>query len=214
MEIFCPICGRSSNEVRFIGEFCEDCVSKKLGTAIADSATIRVCKFCGTIWSGGSFEKENNHSMAVAIAQALKPKGCTVKVVRHSEDVAIVLFTCDVDGHALTFRREMRLDRHYEMCKRCSRLKAGYYEAVVQLRGPAKKVDTLLAALKRFIERRNGFISRVNVIANGCDAYVSDKKAVSEFFSVRKLKPGRSYTLYGMKNGRKLYRNIYVLRMD
>lgn len=212
MEKHCPTCGRSSSDALFIGEFCEDCIANRMRARIPDSVTVRACKVCGRVWSAGDFA-EGKGAMAVAVRQALGLKDCTIKVGRLGDDDAELRFTCDIDGGIVSFTKTLEIRRQYESCRQCSRKSAGYYEAVVQLRGEQGKVSTMLAALERHMARRGAFISKIRELREGFDIYVSDKKAAAEFFSLRKLKPKTSYTLYGMKRGKKLYRNIYSMRL-
>lgn len=209
MEKHCPLCGRPSSDLRFIGEICEPCIVKKLKSSLPSSVRIRACKFCGRTWSAGEFRDNKKISLAAAIRQGLGQKGCLVDVLSYDSESAKVRLTFEVDGRHAAFIEELGLERSYEMCRRCSRLKAGYYEAVVQFRGGARDAGRMSAALERFMGRRGAFVSKKVELKYGADVYVSDKKAASEFMLAWHLKPKRSYTLYGMKHGKKLYRNIY-----
>ncbi len=213
MERHCPMCGKSSNDVRFIVDICEPCTIKKIQSTLPGVVAIRVCKFCGRIWSAGDFVPERKDSLAVAIKQALRQKDCMIDVLESGQDLVKARFTCETQGKHVTFITELKLKRNYEMCPRCSRIKAGYYEAVVQFRGEMGHVERMAAALQRFMERRDAFISRTETLKTGIDVYASSKKLASEFMLAWKLKPKRSYTLYGMKHGKKLYRNIYSVEV-
>ncbi len=198
-------------DVRFIGQFCEPCAEARLRKRIAPIAEIQLCKFCNKIKNGLDFRKLGKGSLGFALRQAVKQKGCELKVLRFDGLSADLVVTCTVDGERLSFPYAIELKTEYLMCGQCSRKSSGYYEALVQLRGPRQQVETMKGALERFVERREGFISRIEKEEHGYDLYISDKAATSEFFLQRKLKPKRSYTLYGMKRGRKLYRNIYSI---
>ena len=67
--------------------------------------------------------------------------------------------------------------------------------------------------LTKYVEANGAFISKTEKEGTGIDMYISNKKLVSAFFMLYRLKPKRSYTLYGMKHGKELYRNIYALRL-
>jgi hypothetical protein len=43
---------------------------------------------------------------------------------------------------------------------------------------------------------------------------VSDKKTMKWFFLMYKLKPKASYTLYSIKQGKKIYRDTYLLKFE
>lgn len=215
MEISCPLCGRSSEDVRFVGQFCIDCTIKKLRNQIGKnlSADIDLCKFCGKIRNGLDYSKLGKHSLEFALRSQLKHKDCTLNVLSFTNESCEVLWNCDVDGEKVSFTDTIQLKMNTIMCPTCSRKKAGYYEALVQIRGELPQAKRILGSLERFIKRRGGFISKIEEDPKGYDVYTSDKKATSEFFLVMRLKPKRSYTLYGMKKGKKLYRNIYSIKL-
>ncbi len=207
------MCGRSDKDVRFIGDICEPCTAKKFGALLPESVTIRQCKFCGRIWSSGGFVPEKKDSLAVAIKQSLRQKDCMIDVLSSDAESANLRLTYAIQGKHVSFAMAVKLKRAFEMCPRCSRMKAGYYEAVVQFRGDGHGVERMAAALGRFMVRRDAFVSREEKLKTGLDVYVSDKKLASEFMLAWRLKPKRSYQLYGMKHGRKLYRNIYSVEV-
>ncbi len=211
MEIYCPTCGRSSKDVRFIGEFCFDCATAKLGIGLPTNAEIEVCKHCRRIRVGAEFEKPGNDSLAAALSHVLKLKGCSIKVKSFDDNVAVLKLACDTEQGKVGMTREVTIKKAFRSCRDCSRMKAGYYEAIVQLRGTPKTVEKMHHAIENFLVAGGGFISKVVEHEKGVDLYASDKRAISAYFSQRKLNPKRSYTLYGMKNGKKLYRNIYML---
>ncbi|HIH50177.1 TPA: hypothetical protein HA291_01835, partial [Candidatus Micrarchaeota archaeon] len=89
----------------------------------------------------------------------------------------------------------------------------GYYEALVQLRGDWDRINSLIRNITKYVERRNGFIAKIEKVENGKDVYLSDKLMANAFFHDYDLKPTRSFRLYGMKRGKKVYRNTYSLRL-
>ena len=69
------------------------------------------------------------------------------------------------------------------------------------------------AKLSRYLERREAYITKVEEATNGIDIYVSNKEAANNFFIDHDLKPLRSFRLWGMKKGKKVYRNTYSLHV-
>ncbi len=151
-------------------------------------------------------------SLARAIRIGMRLQ-CEVKVKGYEADRADAVFTYVVDDERVGFPKSIELKIKHETCQRCYRISAGYYEAIVQLRGNVKKMDSLSEKIKRYVERRGGFITKVESIDNGLDIYASDKMMMNEFFNDYDLKPKRSFRLYGLRKGKKLYRNTYSLHI-
>ncbi len=150
-------------------------------------------------------------------------KKCLIKVLEVDENKRIVLarFRFYKDNGRLTFKKEISFKIKTIMCMQCYHRHSGYYEAVIQLRSDSeiiqenkmKKVDNMMNHIVDFTNHIGGFVARLDKKRGGYDIYVSDKNEMSRFFQVRKLKPKISYVLYGLKNGKKVYRNIYLLKI-
>ena len=210
---YCPLCNKSSDEIRFIGNFCESCIVKKLEKNIPESAKILQCRFCRKIKEGNTFSHMSNKVLASTLKINLRTK-YNVKVTAHTANEIDVVFIVEVDGERVSFRRKLPYKVEYETCRRCYRISAGYYEAIMQLRGDKGRIDRLIEKVTKYVERRGGFISKVDDVQGGKDVYASDKLMINDFFHDYELKPERSYRLYGMKKGRKLYRNTYALHLE
>ena len=209
----CPTCDRSSETVRFLGEFCEVCVADGIKKGMADSVKAERCKSCGRLRASWGYAQLDKSSMEDVIRRSLGTK-CGVHVDRFDSSGADVRFRCEVEGGTAVFGKRIRILVKDTMCTDCYRKTSGYYEAIVQLRGPEGQVDRMMKRLFSFIEARGGFVSRVEELEEGYNIYVSDKKAAGNFFHLNKLKPKRSFTLYGITRGNKVYRNVYLLRLD
>ena len=208
----CPTCERTSDKVNFIGEFCEVCITGKIKEGIRDKVTIERCKSCERIRTPAGYAVPDKNSLRDAIRQALGTK-CNISVEDYDWKAANVRFMCVVDGNPAVFNKKIATDVKRPMCIDCYRRTSGYYEAIFQVRGPRDPVDKMMKKFVNFIETRGAFISRVDELDNGYDIFMSDKKIASTFFEYYGLKPKRSYTLYGLQRGRKVYRNTYMLRL-
>jgi NMD protein affecting ribosome stability and mRNA decay len=125
-----------------------------------------------------------------------------------------VNITYKVNEDFVVFNNTFDVKRIHQICQECYRKSSGYYEALIQLRGDKEKVNLMFQKLSKFITNKGAFISKVEELERGFDIYVSDKLITKSFFPTYKLKPKSSYTLYGIKNGRKIYRNTYLLSFD
>ena len=213
MAIHCPICNKSSDDIRFVGEFCQDCTINALKKKIPEGAEVYQCKSCERVKVGMDNFNLTKSALTAALQIAIKAPGCDFKVVSFTKTDASLRFRCSVEGSTVEFDDNINLRIRKWMCRDCVRKVSGYYEALVQLRGDVFLVDKMLKKIKAYVEKNNAFVAKTERINSGYDLYISDKKLVSYFFSLYKLKPERSYTLYGMKKGKKLYRHIYSLRL-
>ncbi|MEM3245136.1 MAG: NMD3-related protein [Candidatus Micrarchaeaceae archaeon] len=208
LKIYCPQCGRSSDEVEFIGDFCIDCIIGMAKKYIKKEIVVNICRNCNMLIAGNSREELNGMNIAKKLNN---PKvGLEVKDAAYG-NMLLVTFKYTTNSHSVDFSQEIKVKVKTGLCNICRRVKAGYYEAIVQLRGGNAKA--MLDAIEGYIEANGTFISKIEGVGDGYDIYIGDKKIASAFFSAYKLKPERSYTLYGMKNGKKLYRNTYLLRL-
>ncbi len=150
-------------------------------------------------------------------------KNSFVKIINFDVDNSIlnVQFSIFKNNEKVRFNKQIYFAVKKSMCDQCYRKHSGYYEALVQLRfnnvefydAQIKKLEKIIKNLTKFIESSNGFITKIEKLKRGFNIYTSDKKETSAFMSIYKFKPKISFTLYGLKNGRKVYRNIYLLKI-
>ncbi|MCL4373878.1 MAG: 60S ribosomal export protein NMD3 [Candidatus Marsarchaeota archaeon] len=214
MTKYCPICNRSSDDVKFFGEICAYCTIDMLKKKIPSTAKIYTCRFCGRVKAGADYERISKASLARALQGQLSTSDCKVSVsdfdIEHRR--ATAEFSC-YEGE-LAFTKEVKLSIEHKTCQTCYRQRSGYYEAVIQLRGSSEAVGKVLGRLEAYVSRNGAFIAKEEAVRKGYDIYVSDKLVASGFFSYYRLKPLKSYELYGLKRGRKVYRNIYAVSLD
>lgn len=214
MIIHCPTCSRSSDTTRFIGDFCEVCTIDRLKKGLPDHVTIQRCQRCGGIRVKGQYRHMGISSLGELIGSELHMPDCKARVVSYHGNSAMVEFVFDVDGDFVKFERVLGIKAVRRMCQRCYRISSGYYEAIVQLRGDAQgRVANTMDRLTEFMTRGGGFIAKTERVQDGFDVYVSDKKQVQEFFLQKRLKTQISSKLSGIKNGKRVYRNTYLLRL-
>ncbi len=196
-----------------MGNFCELCVIAKLEKKVPDTVTILQCRFCKRIKEGKTFSRMSNPSLQRAVKIELKLP-YEVKVTAHTGKEIDATFITEVDGDRVSFNRTLKYEIAHETCQRCYRISSGYYEAVAQLRGDRGRIDNLIAKITKYVQRRGGFIAKIDDVKEGRDVYVSDKLMMNEFFKDYHIKPMRSFRLYGEKKGVRLYRNTYALHFD
>jgi NMD protein affecting ribosome stability and mRNA decay len=213
MTIYCPLCNKSSDDIRFIGNFCEECIVKKLEKKVPEKVVIFQCRWCKRIKEGKTFSRMSNPSLQRAVKIELKLP-FEVKATAHTAKQIDCTFITEIDGERVSFNRTLNYEIAHETCQRCYRISSGYYEAVVQLRGDKIRIDNLITKITKYVQRRGGFIAKIDDVNEGKDVYISDKLMTNTFFKDYDIKPVRSFRLYGEKKGIKLYRNTYALHFD
>ena len=181
-----------------------------LAPKLPERISIDVCKRCGRLLIGDSWVKKTTKNIELAVQKIMKKLDVNVEGIG---DRSIDLLVSKPDDNIYGIKKTMVLKEHMITCESCTRKAGGYYEAVVQLRGNMEKAQKILNAMNRFLEKNGGFISKLEEMDNGIDAYISSKRLANEYFSHRKIKPTMSYTLFGLVRGRKVYRNTYALHV-
>jgi NMD protein affecting ribosome stability and mRNA decay len=213
---YCPTCNRSSNEARFIGEFCEFCVADKISASILSSAEVEKCRSCGRIRAPEGFVDMDDATLAAALMKSMHLTDCKLEVkgVDEKRQSATVRITCGEGGDRVSFDKTIHVKFLRTMCQSCYRRSSGYYEALVQLRGSPRNVETIAESITKFVEARNGVITRTERVPHGYNMYIVDKELANAYFMMhRSLSPHRSYKLFGVKKGKRLFRNIYSLHL-
>ncbi len=215
MPIYCPTCDRSSADCQFIGEFCEFCLAEKLKRKVPKSIKVLQCRFCKRVKVGNTFIEPGNEKRVLgkAIMHHIGSEFEVGVLEFGRKGIAKCVFTKKFDEGQVSFEADIEVKRLHETCQRCFRISAGYYQGIVQLRGNREKMDRIMAKLGRYLERRAAYITKVEDVASGLDIYVSNKEAANNFFMDHDLKPLRSFRLWGMKKGKKVYRNTYSLHV-
>lgn len=189
---------------------------ERLAKGIPNKVGLSYCKRCSRIKTPQGYLHVHNDSLAMAILHELKGVKCELKVLRYNDktEVADVEFKTLVDDNKLFFEKQIQIKLEHKICIDDYRKSAGYYEAIVQLRGSRARIEKMLERLRLFIEERGAFITKVEDTENGLDVYTSNKLMTNNFIMFYKLKPKRSYTLYSIRDGKKVYRNTYLLRLE
>lgn len=208
----CPICNRSSADIRFVGEFCEKCASDKLREKLPNEVEVERCRVCGRIRTREGVREEDKPSLNSVIQQRLIK--FRVKVISYGEGKALLDVVGENNGQQVATEKEVGIKYGKMTCDSCYKKIGGYYEATIQLRGDEERAARFMERLRRYFEERNEFISKVEKVDNGYDVYVSSKAVAGAFIKEKELTVTTSYTLSGLnKSGKKVYKNTYAIRL-
>lgn len=222
---FCPGCGKKTNDL--IEGICSECYHKKNEIVnLPKEIKIDACWRCNNLkhkgkWKNIILEK----LLEEKILDVLEVEGKIKKVDIILDDPNKKPFTVEVEATITKDDVEfvesdtIIVDINKGICDICSRISSGYYQAILQLRGPQNKINPSMEIANEIIENSSSsmaFISKIEEVKNGVDLYLGSKstaKKISKVLSERfKTENKSSKTIYGLKDGKKIYRSTYLVK--
>lgn len=229
---FCPLCGRNVYELH--NGLCKHCFLKKFKIIeiIHPRIELSFCK-CGRVtekkqWKNidtlyGLIEElvkkniKNQHKAQLFIDYE--------RFDIHKKAVIPLTVQCtlNIGKEKVVETKKMELVVKSSSCDICSRISGGYYEAILQLRGPEDKIKRLEQYIIKKIskllkEDRFSFITKIDRKKEGVDLYIGSKPAANKIIAgakkIYKLTTNKSHKLCGVKEGRKVYKTTILLRVD
>ncbi len=201
----CPGCGRTEEEVSFIGFVCVDCYRKKEGIE-EEEIRVKVCPTCGRM----KIKQWREFSLSTVARHLKKRYGRTFTPV--GEEDNSILFASP-EGE------EIRVDIVYEQCPACARMAGGYYESVIQVRG-RKREEAEERVMQLLLSEKDpfSFVSKTERRKEGVDIYVGSRKVARKVARVMRKRYGAvvkySFTQVGTRDGRPLFRETVLIRLD
>jgi nonsense-mediated mRNA decay protein 3 len=205
--MICPKCGRSDRETKFIEAFCVDCYPYNFKLPDIE---IEECRRCGKVRFKGEWQVFNRKKFEDYVAS--KCRG----------DFSSVVYDSKTSTLTFTIKKgttEVQINKHYgpkkitSICPECSRRAAGYFEAIIQLRGNSYMIKKYQNLLIEFLNRES-FISKVDEKKEGIDLYVGSSKAVLGIINEMGLNALMTKKLMGMKEGKRYYRTTFLIRFE
>ena len=225
---FCPSCGANTNEL-FEG-FCRKCFLSNVELIrAAKRVQFGICYDCGRVrlnkfWQAFGNKNEIVHSMAMRHAKALR--GAELRLDYHDFTVkgkteVPVILTAEIESNSnkISKSKEMMLVIIPEICPDCSRLRGGYYEGIIQLRG--ENQDGMLKHIEDNFSKYdksepNAFISKIERLSEGLDIYIGSRtagiKVSSEIRKLYNVDCTITHKIHGMRQGKEIRRTTILLR--
>ena len=148
----CPICNKSSADVRFYGEFCEKCASDKLKERLPTEVEVERCRVCGKIRTKEGARTEDKSSLLSVIQQRfIKFK---VYLISFGDGKALIDVVDQRNDQPLATEKEVAIKYRKMTCESCYKRIGGYYEATIQLRGDDERIERFMERLTRYFENR------------------------------------------------------------
>ncbi len=205
--IICPICGRSSDEVRFIDAFCVD--DYPVDIRMPSRIDLQQCKRCLRVLLKGIWVPYNQNKIS----------GYVLSKVKGTYDTANIDFTRGAavfeikrGEKVFTIERPAPFRIITGMCPEDNRISGGYFQAIIQLRGERKKVEKFATMFFKDLSDRT-YISKTEEKDEGLDLYVGSSKAVLSLMIKNGFKTLITKKLVGRSEGKRLYQTTFLLRL-
>ena len=195
------MCGKADTQAQFIGEFCHSCASKRLEAF--PPVRITVCQKCGAIIDKARKKKEVKIGEEVVRLLKLKQKNPEF-------DPASSQVTYDSPLGRVS--QPVLILTEKSQCVVCGRAGTQYFEAIVQLRGPEKRVSMMADWIIKRIESRS-FVPKVMELKEGIDVYCGSRNEAIASLNQFDLSYVRTEKLAGERNGKRLYRTTLLVRL-
>ena len=205
MDIICPKCGAKSTEKEFVDAFCVDCV--KFNIEIPQKIEFDKCGDCSKIYIGGEWKKYSEREVKDYIER--KCKG-DFESVKYSEGTLVI--TCKKGGQDYELEKEIEVIFQKKLCNDCSKVRGSYFEAIIQVRGDPGLVEKYTRWIAGKLERYS-FVSKIDTLKEGNDIYCGETRQAFKVLSMFKLKYQSSKKLHTKKQGKKMYRTTFVIRL-
>ncbi|MBD3398233.1 hypothetical protein GF412_03500 [Candidatus Micrarchaeota archaeon] len=207
MELRCPKCGISSREIPFSGPFCIKC--KPVNIKCPKRMEFIRCSKCGRVRLKGNWVKADESRLSEEVIS--KCKGEFIGGSYDFRKQEATFFVGD-KNRMFPVKRRIKVSIVKNICQECSRKSGGYFEGIIQLRGPKGKVMKACRTIKKMLAKTT-FITKEEAKKEGLDLYVGSSKAVVELLAELHLRAKMSKKLAGQKEGKRLYRTTFLIRL-
>lgn len=199
--MFCPECGSTDKEM--VGAICIDCFLKDFKMIeIPKRIEVQICSHCNAKLEEGKWSEENIPEEEIIyralernikIADEVENEIINLEIDQMKGTIAgcFVEVVGDVHGTQIEETHDSEVKILKTVCPTCSKLQAGYYEAVIQLRADKREIKSEeYAKADEIVER-----TLIKQSKNDKLAYCPQ---------IAKLKEGYDYYIGSLKSARKV----------
>ncbi|MCC7569736.1 60S ribosomal export protein NMD3 [Candidatus Micrarchaeota archaeon] len=204
----CPRCGKTSEQVDFIDSLCVECYEPDF--KVPTKIKITTGKETGKLLYKNQWIPYTDDNIKKVIESHIKGD---FEDIEYDLDHNKLTVFIKVGNTLRPFERYVVFQIRRILEPHIAQLRAGYYEGIVQIRGNPQKIPWWRNRLVSFLERHKVGISNEKELKEGIDLYVTDKKKMPEIFHDLNLKFLRTNTLYGLKDGKRIYRDTFLIRV-
>jgi nonsense-mediated mRNA decay protein 3 len=232
--MFCVRCGKEGSTYESL---CVECfLANNRFTKVPDHVDLVQCYHCKEFLLRGRWQKVTlDEAIRDAARDSLEIKrGAEVTRVRQEVHPADD-YNFHVTMHVALEYSDLRMEEENKtivrlkngVCPRCSKIMGSYYESIIQIRGRERKLtdaqkERLVYSIQDKVqeaqdENRDMFISKLEEVPGGFDAYLSSislgKAIAHELADKYGAEVKESSTLVTQKEGRDVYRVTFLVRL-
>lgn len=207
--LICSKCGKSSRDKEFIDAFCIDC--SPIDVQVPKESVFEICTVCRRTRRGNEWADRGEKEIGRYVIR--KCRGQFSNAIYDGKN-GIIIFFIKKSGKILKISKPVNVQFIKTICRDCSRISGGYYEAIIQLRGSGPRVNRLARTIEMQISR-NTFISKVEEKKEGIDIYIGSTTAALAVIKELGYRHIISKKLVGVnKEGRRQYRTTFSIRLE
>ncbi len=192
-------------------------MKRKVFFRIPSDITVTFCRNCDAHrildqWSTGDIWPEIEDAIRRGIDAEI-PFQCSFDRERST-------VTCRgaFEGRKIERTGHVKIREKYRLCPKCSLQKGGYFEAILQIRGAKENQMTKIGEIiRRRVDDQHSFITKEEKVRGGTDYYLGARGAAEQAArEIREQFGGKltvSSSLVGMKDGKRVYRDTYSVRL-
>lgn len=223
MGRFCYKCGKTG---QLYDGVCRECFLSSFSPfSYPKIARLDVCPKCGRVLRRGKwvdFDPVECLMSVLDFDDRFDVEGISVRGVEERGGKIVIGFLVkgSVMGLEIEEEGEAPIIRNFRSCDQCSRIAGGYYEAIVQIRAERRHPTPYECMRCELISREvasQSFVTKVEKLKEGIDIYVGNQDVGRKICEriVRDLggRYSSSPKLVGEKDGRKVYRVTYSVRL-
>ena len=204
----CPKCGRTSDEIEFIGQFCVKCYEPDL--EVPTVIKINIGKTTGKLFFKNKWFPHTDNNIKKIISSYIKGEFEEIDYDINTKTLTVFV---KVGKNIFPFKRHVIVQFKPILEPNIAKLNSGYYEGIIQVRGKPGKVKWWANRIIKILSDYKVGIPETKVLKEGVDLYITDKNKVYKVLKVLRLKFLRTKTLYGLKDGHRIYRDTFLVRV-
>ncbi len=234
--MYCVKSGREADEL--YEHLCPECfVSSRTFVQFPSDVIIQSCRSCGRFEILGEWKNSDvGEALEAAVMKNIFIEN-GVRLLDYSLDVrqesdihyaVTARLRLRIAGLEIEKEGKMRVRHRETTCPTCQKIRSNYYEAIIQVRpASGKKLrENELEDISREIRKRvdagfsanpGVFITKEEDMHGGRDFYMGNRSYAHRIARALVKSYGATYTesssLWGMKDGKEIYRTTYLVRL-
>jgi nonsense-mediated mRNA decay protein 3 len=206
----CIKCGAKQGSKAFVDLLCIDCYTPHI--EIPKSFAVTLCHRCGAVLRGKKWLASSPREIGKWLA--IKVKGSDARNVAIDINSSTLTFEVETERGNVPITVPIRVEIQKALCEHCNKMAGGYYEAIIQFRGRPDRASRWADKISEFLQGKT-FVAGREELKEGIDLKVGSSKAALSAINDAGIKDYViSKKLWGLKQGKRVYRTTFALRFE